>query len=125
MLSSQRDLIPSFELDDEVYQCLCVDRKLLTASAYDDEVLRGGKWQMSPKPKGMSGGAVLDIRGLSADLGVPSREAPDAKLVSIITEWRPPDGKKPPALIGCRVGYYLYLIRQFLPGLAFVSSGHA
>jgi hypothetical protein len=66
MLSSPLDLIPSFEFDDGTYEVLRINRAEYTASAYDDEVPVDGRWQASPKPKGMSGGAILDIHaGLS------------------------------------------------------------
>jgi hypothetical protein len=117
VLSAQLDLIPSFEFDGGVYQALGMDRVRFTASAYDDEVPRDGKWQTSPRPKGMSGGAILDIQGLPADLRLPPRETLDAKLCSIVTEWRPPIDGTPSVLVGSRIGHHLNLIQQLLPGL--------
>jgi hypothetical protein len=124
MVSSQRDLIPSFEFDDEVYQILGIDRARFTASAYDEEVPRQGRWQTSPRPKGMSGGAILDIQGLPANLHLPARELLEAKLVSLVTEWRTPLDGMPSALVGCRIGYHLDLIQHFLPGLIPGAAAH-
>jgi hypothetical protein len=115
VLSSQLDLIPSFEFDDCTYKALQINRAEYTASAYDDEVPIDGKWQASPKPKGISGGAILDIYGLSSDLSLPPAEELEAKMCSIVTAWRSPIDGAPSALVGSRVSHHLKLIKECWP----------
>jgi hypothetical protein len=115
ILSSQLELIPSFEFDDRTYEALQINRAEYTASAYDDEVPVDGKWQTSPKPKGMSGGAILDIYGLSPDPRLPPAETLEAKLSSIVTAWRPPIDGAPSVLVGSRVSDHLNLIKECWP----------
>lgn len=116
-LSSQLDFVPSFEYDDSIYETLRIDRASFTAIAYDDEVPMDGKWQTSPSPRGMSGGAMFRIQGVPVDPTVQPSATPEPKLASIITEFRRATGDKPPVLIGSRIGHHLGLIHSFLPGV--------
>jgi hypothetical protein len=112
-----RESFPSIEYGENEYSILNLDIKTHIALAYDNKVLMHGQWQTSPKPKGMSGGAIIKVEGVT--LSPPFVVAPQVKqLLSAITiEQRREKSGKPGVLIGTRIGVHLGLIQNYLPNL--------
>lgn len=113
---TDQDILVSLEVGGEDYEKLAIDPQRFLATAYDTEVLVEGRWQTSPSPKGMSGGAILRIDGLRAIPGEPSPRPPKALLSAITTELRRKRKETPQVLIGARIGFHLGLIYKYLPG---------
>jgi len=103
------------EVNAADYQILAVDRRRFLAVAYGSEVPVSNRWQASPTPRGMSGGALIRIDGLPADPSKFPVRPPRATLSAIVTEFRKGMKNKPQVLLAARVGLHLGLIHQFLP----------
>jgi hypothetical protein len=114
---AKRECFPSIEYGVDEYSSLGIDRKTHIALAYENQVLMGGRWQTSPTPKGISGGAIVKIQGV--EMSPPfSIESNAKQLLSAITiEQRREKAGKPGVIIGTRIGVHLGLIHTFLPGL--------
>lgn len=113
----KRECFPSVEYSEKEYDILNIDPRFHIALAFEDQIIINGKWQKSPKPKGMSGGAIIKACGLSTvppfHNGVKLRQ----KLTAITIEQRREQNGKPGVLIGTRVGVHFGLIKQFLPSV--------
>lgn len=122
--NAQRECFPSRELQQEDYLNLDLDRNIHIALAYENQTVIDGRWQTSPTPKGISGGAMIKAKGIPM---VPrpdfcSGEETSRQLLSGITiAQRRESHGKPGALIATRIGVHLQLIQNFLPE-AFTST---
>jgi hypothetical protein len=114
---SKRECFPSIEYGEEEYSTLGLHREMHIALAYENQVLMDEKWQTSPLPKGVSGGAIIKVEGVS--LRPPFSDAPQSRqlLSAIAIAHRRERGDKPGALIGTRIGVHLGLINHYLPAL--------
>lgn len=114
---SKRECFPSIEYGDEEYSLLNIDKKTHIALSFENQVLMDGKWKTSPKPKGISGGAVIKVEGVS--MAPPFSSDPNARqlLTAITVEQRREKAGKAGVLIGTRIGVHLGLIDTYLPNL--------
>ena len=118
--NAKRECFPSRELEQDDYLKLGLDRKMHIAVAYENQTIIGGRWQTSPTPKGISGGAMMRAKRIPMlpRLGTSSREEDARQLLSGITIARRRESQgKPGALIATRVGVHLGLIQKYLPEL--------
>lgn len=115
--TSKRECFPTIDYDRNEYSQLNIDRNTHIALAYDNQVLSMGKWQASPTPKGLSGGAIIRIDGFTMDQ--PFKAEPNAKqlLAAITIAQRREKAGMPGVLIGTRIGVHLGLIHKYLPDL--------
>lgn len=116
--NAKRECFPSRELDQEDYSKLGLDRNIHIALAYENQTVIGGRWQTSPSPKGISGGAMIKAKGIPMvpRPGLCFHEETARQLLSGITiAQRRERGGKPGALIATRIGVHLGLIQNYLP----------
>lgn len=116
--NAKRECFPSRELGQEDYLKLGLDRKTHIALAYENQILMDGRWQTSPSPKGMSGGALIKAKGIPMILrpGLSFNEENARQLLSGITIAQRRERRgKPGALIATRIGAHLGLIQNYLP----------
>jgi hypothetical protein len=116
-LTSQRERFPSIEWKEADYVRHGLDRNRQVALLYEEQVLVAMKWQTPPRLRGMSGGAILRIAGLTVDPRMTPSRALEAKLTAIMIEQRPREKNRLPVLIGTRIGVHFGLIQQYLPEL--------
>lgn len=76
-----------------------------------------GKWQTSPSPKGMSGGAIIKVQGIQMSPPFSSNNNAKQLLSAITIEQGREKYGKPGVIVGTRIGVHLGLIEKFLPGL--------
>lgn len=114
---SKRECFPSIGYGENEYLQLKIDKNNHVALAFENQVLMDGKWQTSPTPKGISGGAIIRVQGVS--MVQPFTEDPKARqlLAAIVIEQRREKAGKPGVLIGTRIGVHLGLIDRYLPNL--------
>jgi len=115
--NSKRECFPSVEYGDSEYSMLGLDSRFHLALAFENQVFVDGKWQTSPTPRGISGGAIVEVRGV--DMSRPFSVGENARqyLSAITIEQRRGKSGKPGALIGTRISVHLGLIEKYLPGL--------
>jgi hypothetical protein len=116
-IKSKRECFPSAELDIHAYKDSNIDARSHIALHYENQILIDGKWQVSPTPRGISGGAIIKIEG--SDLFNTSEPKKNLRqLLSAITieQHREKHGK-PGVLIGTRINVHLGLIHQNMPDL--------
>ena len=114
---AKRECFPSIEYWVDEYSILGIDRKTHIALAYENQVLMGGRWQTSPTPKGVSGGAIIKIQGVEMSPPFSIKSNAQQLLSAITIEQRREKAGKPGAIIGTRIGVHLGLIHTYLPGL--------
>lgn len=113
---AHRECMPSGEYGDIEYELLNIDKNIHLALAYDGQILMGDRWKKSPKPQGMSGGAMVRVLGVSLLPSMPSKKL--KPLLSAITiAYRKEKLGKPGALIGTRVSVHLMAIKKYIPDL--------
>ena len=104
-------------LNDYEYSCLQIDKNTHIALAYEDQVIMDKKWQTSPIPKGISGGAIIKVEGVKVFPPLLSKSEPKQLLSAITIAQRREKQGKPGVLIGTRINVHLSLIEKFLPSL--------
>jgi hypothetical protein len=111
----ERECFPSLEYGNDEYSLLDINKNYHIALAYDNQVIMNGKWQTSPTPKGISGGAIIKVEGVT--MSPPFVAHPESRqLLSAITiEQKRGKAGKPGVLIGTRISVHLGLIDKFLP----------
>ncbi|MDH4567931.1 hypothetical protein E8E95_14705 [Pseudomonas sp. BN414] len=115
--NTRREALPSRELDDGAYLSLDLDRETHIALFYENQIIKNGRWQTSPIPKGMSGGAIIKISKIPF---LPKQYHPEELaarqlLTGITIEQRRERNGKPGILLGTRISKHLALIEKFLP----------
>ncbi|MNF60877.1 hypothetical protein D3C85_955800 [compost metagenome] len=118
--NSKRECFLSRELDETGYQALNLRRETHIAIAYENQIIKEERWQTSPTPKGISGGAMIRVTEVPMVIGpdyVPSNIPPKQVLRGITIEQRRERHRRPGAIIATRVGVHIGLINRFLPGL--------
>lgn len=114
-ISSKREAFPSKEIHKEDYLALGLDSNINIALWHEKQMLMNGNWQLSPKPRGFSGGAIIKVVNENTANGIVYRQ----KLAGIITEHIPPntvqniDG----VLCGTRIYVHFSAIQKYLPDL--------
>lgn len=112
---SHQNILVSCDAFPDDYARLGVDPERFFVAGYGTDILVGDRWQPSPSPKGMSGGALVRIDGLPVDPFHPPQDRPIPRLTAITTERRRATKTTPQVLVGARIGFHLSLIRQFMP----------
>lgn len=112
---AKRECFPSVEYGKKEYSLLKLDRENQIALAYENQVLMNGHWQTSPKPTGISGGAIIKVCGVSMKPPFKSDVETRQKLVAITIEQRREKHGNPGVLIGTRISVHLSLIQKYLP----------
>lgn len=87
-------------------------------------MLLNGNWQISPKPKGFSGGAIIRIDGVSLNQDTFDKSEYKQLLTGIIIEQHRGKNKEMGLLIGTRIDIHLDLITYFIPDLLDYISRH-
>jgi len=114
---SKREAFPTFEFDEKDYKIYGIDFNSQILLAWEDQVLVNENWQTSPVPKGLSGGAIIKVKGTNLLPVKKAEEKVEQKLSAITIEQHRKKGNKIGHLIGTRINVHLGLIHQFLPGL--------
>lgn len=114
---AERECFPTIEYKEKEYCKLGLDFSRHIALAYEDKVLINGNWQITPKPKGMSGGAIIKVDGVSFSRPITTSLKLKQLLSGITIAQRREKSGKPGVLIGTRVNMHLTLIATYLPGL--------
>lgn len=117
---ANRGCYPSLEYGAEEYAALELDIEKHIAIAFEDQILVDERWQTSPLLKGVSGGAVIKVEGVSVAPPFNAQPNPRQLLTAIAIEHRRGKARKPAAVVGTRIGVHLALIRKFLPSLEFI-----
>ncbi|OEF18972.1 hypothetical protein [Aliivibrio logei] len=113
--SSKQECFTSLEYDAQYYSKLNLSPNMHTALVYEAQRLLNGEWNKSPKPSGISGGAIFRVDGISFLRNCADSQNPSAKLNAITIEHRQEKGGQVGALIGTKIGVHLGLIQHFLP----------
>ncbi len=114
-IKSKSKVMASVELDDyEKYNHDKISHILLS---YENQVLMDKKWELSPRPRGMSGGAIVKAQGTSLFPKIKNSKEKKQLLTAIIIEQHKDKNGKLGILIGTRVNVHLGLIYQFMPDL--------
>lgn len=111
---SELDTYSSVEYSDRDYLRLRVDRSSQVAISFDDHLSVGQEWQQSPKPIGMSGGAILRVVGIPADSAASLAPPYKALLAAILIDYRPSPKDGLPAIVGTRIDHHWGLISKYL-----------
>lgn len=92
------------------------DKESQIVLAFENQVLIDNQWKTSPKPKGMSGGAIIKAQGTSMNIDLKAQtRKPKRQLLSAITiEQHRDKGDKLGFLLGTRINVHLGLIYKFL-----------
>lgn len=114
---TKRECFPSIEYAEEEYSCLNIDKSTHIALAYEDQILMDNKWQTSPRPKGISGGAIIKVQGVKVFPPLISNSEPKQLLSAITIAQRREHKGKLGVLIGTRINVHLSLIEKYLPNL--------
>lgn len=85
---SHQDIFVSTEVEAEDYETLGIDPQRFVAIAYGTEILVSERWQPSPNPRGMSGGAIVRLGGLPANPFAAQSSTTAPVLSAIVTELR-------------------------------------
>lgn len=114
---SRMDRYNTIEWKEDVYRTWDFSREKHVVLGYDKMTEVDQETRTTPLPRGMSGGAVFKIHGLSAD---PYRQvAADLlarpKLAAIFIEARDAVQGKQPVMVGTRTWVHMKLIRDFFP----------
>ncbi|MFD2644127.1 hypothetical protein [Pseudomonas japonica] len=123
--NAKRECIPSRELKEDDYLKLGLDRNIHLALAYENQTVIDGRWQTTPTPQGMSGGALIKAKGIPMvpKPGLPFYEENRRQLLSGITIAQRRERRgKPGVLIATRIKMHLQLIQNYLPEV-FTASG--
>ena len=115
-VNSKRKSFPTIEMNTKDYENFNFHKKSHILLAYDDQILIDGNWKMSPKPKGMSGGAIIKVKGTKTS-ELNNNKNLKQILTAITIEQHRGKHKNPGVLVGTRINVYLGLIYQFVPGL--------
>ncbi|NOQ24043.1 MAG: hypothetical protein GQ564_01665 [Bacteroidales bacterium] len=115
IIKSKAKNISTIEIDD--YAEYGYDKNTHIVLAYEDQVVLNGNWQTSPKPIGMSGGAIIKAQGTSL-IPLKSNRKNKKQLLSAITieQYRDNAGRLG-VLIGTRINVHLGLVDKFMPDL--------
>ena len=114
-IKSKAKNFPTVEIDN--YNEYGYDPKSQIVLAYENQILVDNKWTTSPKPKGMSGGAIIKAQGTSISF-IQKQKPVEKQLLSAITIEQHRDKlNKPGILIGTRIIVHLGLINKFMPEL--------
>lgn len=122
--NSERECFPSLEYGNDEYSLLGIDKKYHIALAYENQVLMNGQWRTAPTPKGMSGGAIIKVAGVTMSPPFVAHPEPRQLLSAITIEQRREKTGKPGVLVGTRIGVHLGLIDKFLPNFLDFSNVH-
>ena len=112
---SKKEAFPSCEITDKNYEILNLDSNMYVILNFEEQMLVEGKWQLSPTPKGFSGGAIIKVIPAETETGVVYKQ----KLTGIIIEHRKKNKQKniDGVLIGTRINVHLAAIEKYLPEL--------
>ena len=114
---AKREGFPTIEVSSETYDQLRLDQKMHLALAFEKKTLVQGRWQQTPSAKGMSGGAIMRIEGISLRKPISDISAAKQLLSAILIEQRQEKNNLPGVIVGTRVGVHLGLIHKYLPRL--------
>jgi len=114
-VKSKRGTITSIELDIEEYKTYNYDSVTHILLSYDRQNLLDNNWQISPRPVGFSGGAIIKVKGTSLNIKTKTTDSPKQLLSAITTEYHKGNKNSNGKLIGTRINIFLGLIYKFLP----------
>lgn len=108
-IKSEREAFPSFEIQESDYDLLKLDPSLNIALWHEYQMLLENNWQISPIPRGFSGGAIIRI----------FHDGNEYKqvLTGIVTEHRKKSKDIEGVLIGTRINVHMSAILKFMPEL--------
>ncbi|MGE8723365.1 hypothetical protein ACO2KH_18690 [Leptospira terpstrae] len=116
-IESKKDLFASFEFSLEIYEKLNYNPKSHIILTYEDLVLTKEQWLTSPRPQGVSGGAIIRINGLSIFPTNIETKTPVQKLSSIMTQHHREKNRNPGYILGTRINVFLGLLKKYFPKL--------
>jgi len=115
---THREAFSSHELSKDGYASINRNPETHLALAYESQSYVDGTLQTVPGLKGMSGGAIIRVDGVSVLPPIfPVSTVVTQRLAAITIAVRKEMAGNPGAIIGTRVGVHLRLIEKYLPGL--------
>ncbi len=115
-INSKRETFPSIDYKLKDYKTLGYNPQVNLILSFEDQILVNNNWQLSPRPRGLSGGAIIKAKGTSIR-GASKFNEITQQLSAIITEHHKDKNKQLGKLVGTRINIHLELINQFIPGL--------
>ena len=112
-IKSLANNFPTIELDD--YKGYGYEKEDYILLSYENQVLINNRWQMTPIPRGMSGGAIIKAQGTSLKNFGKERKRDKQLLSGITIEQHRDKGNKLGFLLGTRVNVFIDLIHKFMP----------
>ena len=110
---SHKEAFVACEVQPDDYAYLHLNQDLHLALWHRRQRLLNNTWQLSPTPRGFSGGAMIRIVNCQTPSGVIRRQV----LTGIIIEHRKKDAHIDGVLIGTKIAVHMAAIRRFMPEL--------
>lgn len=114
-ISCKNEAFPSLEIRNEDYINLNLNPEINIALWHNKYMIMNDTWQLSPRPRGFSGGAIIEVIPIISREGIIYRQ----KLVGIITEHRKKTNTIEGVIIGTRAVVHLTAIKKYMPDLDF------
>lgn len=112
-IHSKREAFPTSAVRENNYALLGLDPSISIALWFEEQVLMEQKWQLSPIPRGFSGGAIIRIVEFLTPQGIAYRQL----LSGIITEHRKKNKDIDGTLIGTRIAVHMAILKRYMPEL--------
>ena len=117
-MKSQHEAFASWEIEENNYKLLGLDPSLYIALWHEKQMLLDNKWQLSPIPRGFSGGAIINVVAYPGHKEIMYKQV----LTGIITEHRKKTKDIEGVLLGTRINVHMNLLKHFMPELFDVES---
>lgn len=114
-IRSKCEAFPSIEIQEKDYLKLSLNSEISIALWHNEYMVMDGLWQLSPRPRGFSGGAIIKVAPVFSNGTIIYKQ----KLVGIITEHRKRTKDIDGVLVGTRISIHLAAIQKYMPMLNF------
>lgn len=104
---------PTIEIDQ--YSEYGYDKESQILLSYENQSLVDNKWQMTPTPRGMSGGAIIKAQGTKLNFKDKTEKEKKQLLTAITIQQHRDKGNKLGFVLGTRINVFLALIYKFMP----------
>ena len=115
-IKSKQEVFPSIEINKDQYSKVGADTLYHTVMSFEAYYLREGHVLKSPKPRGISGGAMFKAYGINHLPNHNRSIKPYAKLNAITISHKQEKGNQIGAIVATKVILHLNLIELAMPG---------
>ena len=116
-VDSKRKSMSSLEMNLEDYKLFDFTKNSHILLGYEDQEIKDGKWKTTPLPRGMSGGAVIKIKGTNTARVIQGEREFIQQLTAITIEQYREEHNRPGVLVATRIKKHLELIDRYVPDL--------